>query len=73
MNEFEQQVLSDLATLKSEMKALVGNGQPGRLRMIEEKVDRHESVINRAAGMVGLIGALLTAAHLAVDYLRLRH
>ena len=31
MTEFEAQVLADLSVLKSQMKEVVGNGQPGRI------------------------------------------
>jgi hypothetical protein len=73
MTEFEAQVLSDLAALKAQMKALLGNGQPGRLNVIEAKVERHEALVNRAAGIGALGGVALTAVHLAIDYLRFRH
>jgi hypothetical protein len=72
MTDFEKQVLSDLAALKAEMKALMGNGQPGRLHELEEKVARHEAYANRAAGVGALAGTLLTAVHIAVDYLRFK-
>ena len=73
MTEFENLVLADLAVLKTEMKTLLGNGQPGRLVKMEEKVARHEALLQRAIG-VGAIGGLgLTLVHLGIDYLRLRH
>lgn len=70
MTEFEQQVLKDLATLKSEMRALLGNGQPGRLRQIEQRVEQHEVLVQRVAGMGALVGALLTAVHIGIDMLK---
>ena len=70
MNEFEQQVLADLATLKTEMRALLGNGQPGRLGQIEQRVERHEAVVQRVAGVGALLGALLTAVHVGLDLFR---
>ncbi|HUS19120.1 MAG TPA: hypothetical protein VMZ25_05685 [Terriglobales bacterium] len=72
MNEFEQQVLADLATLKAEMRALLGNGQPGRLRQIEQRVDQHEVMVQRVTGVGALLGALLTAVHVGLDLLRNR-
>ena len=36
--EFKQQVLQDLAVLKSDMYKLVGNGQPGRIKLLEDRV-----------------------------------
>ena len=72
MTEFEKLVLADLAVLKAEMKTLLGNGQPGRLVKMEEKVARHETALQRAIG-VGLFGGFgLTLIHLGVDYLRLK-
>ena len=38
MTDFEKQVLADLAALKTEMHLLLGNGQPGRLREVEQRV-----------------------------------
>jgi hypothetical protein len=73
MTEFEKLVLADLAVLKSEMKSLLGNGQPGRLVKLEEKVTRHETALQRAVGIGALGGLSLTLVHLGIDYLRLRH
>ena len=72
MTEFEGQVLADLSVLKSQMKQLMGIGQPGRLNQLEERVDRHEKSVQRMKGMAGAAGGLLTVFHLAVDYFK-RH
>ena len=73
MTYFEKQVLADLAALKTQMHLLLGNGQPGRLREVELRVERHEAFVQRAAGLGVLLGTLLTLIHLGIDYLRLRH
>jgi hypothetical protein len=73
MTDFERRVLADLATLKSEMKALIGNGQPGRLRHMEDRVERHEAMVQRSIGIAGLLGVVLTLVHLGIDYLKIRH
>jgi hypothetical protein len=73
MTGFEQRVLADLSTLKTEMKTLLGNGQPGRLRQMEERVEKHEALVQRAIGIAGLAGMALTLVHLGIDYLRIRH
>lgn len=59
--EFRERVLTDLATLKQQMKQLVGNGQPGRLAQQEgeigrlwEKVRRQERAIYIAMGGVAV-------------------
>ncbi|HXE91493.1 MAG TPA: hypothetical protein VNK82_11065 [Terriglobales bacterium] len=73
MTEFERQVLADLAVLKEQMRSLVGNGQPGRLRCLEERVERHEALAQRAGGVGALLATLLTLFHAGIDYLRLKH
>lgn len=73
MSEFEKLVLADLAVLKAEMKALLGNGQPGRLVKLEDKVANHETALQRAVGFGTLGGLCLTLVHLGIDYLRLKH
>jgi len=70
---FEEQVLSDLAALKSEMKALLGNGQPGRLRQVEQRVDKHEAVVQRLTGIWTLVAVAVTLLHLGMDYMRIKH
>jgi len=72
MTDFEKTVLADLATLKSEMKQLLGNGQPGRLRQLETRVEDHERVLQRVRGIGALLGVLLTVVHLAIDYLKFK-
>ncbi len=58
--EFEQQVLSDLAILRTQMSTLVGNGQPGRIRELEIRVEKHEKLVQRCMGFLGLLTALST-------------
>ena len=69
MSDFEAQVLSDLAVLKSQMKEIVGNGQPGRLSQLETRMLGHEKSVQRLKGMAAAFGALLTVAHAAIDVL----
>jgi hypothetical protein len=59
MSEFEERVLEDLATLKAQMKSLLGNGQPGRLQQLEERVTQHEGLVQRVAGGGAVVGVLL--------------
>ncbi len=73
MTDFEKQVLADLAALKAQMHSLLGNGQPGRLREVELRVERHEAFVQRAGGIGALLGTVLTLIHLGVDYLKFRH
>ena len=57
--DFEERVLADLVELKALVKTLVGNGQPGRVRLIEERLERHDAVLQRGkALMIALLPAL---------------
>jgi len=73
MTDFEKQVLAELTALKVQMQSLLGNGQPGRLREVERRVERHEAFVQRAGGLGVLVGTVLTLIHLGIDYARLKH
>lgn len=70
MDDFEVTVLSDLAALKSQMAALIGLGQPGRLTILEQRLERHEIYMQRMKGLMGALFVLMTATHIIVDYLK---
>lgn len=70
MTDFEAQVLSDLSALKSQMHALLGVGQPGRLSLLEERVDRHERAVQRIKGVGGLLSVVVTLFHVALDLVK---
>ncbi len=70
MTDYEAQVLSDLSVLKSQMRSLMGIGQPGRLTLLEERVESHERAMQRMKGWAGAMSALLTVVHLSIDYFR---
>ena len=72
MSDFENQVLSDLAVLKSQMRELLGNGQPGRLRELEQRVERHERVVQRLSGVGALLAFLLALLHASADVLKFK-
>jgi hypothetical protein len=69
MTDFEGRVLADLSVLKSQMKEVFGNGQPGRLALLENRMREHEKTVQRIKGMAGAFGGLLTFAHIAIDCL----
>ncbi|HEY0162102.1 MAG TPA: hypothetical protein VGB69_05450 [Edaphobacter sp.] len=48
----------------------MGLGQPGRLTQLEERVERHERSVQPIKGFTTAAGALVTLAHVAIDYLR---
>ena len=64
--EFQREVLDKLVRLETKMDALVGNGQPGRMKMAEDKVavlernDLRNSVYNRLVN--GAISVVISAA-----------
>jgi hypothetical protein len=68
MTEFEGKVLADLSVLKSQMKEVVGNGQPGRLAQLEGRLHEHEKTVQRLKGMAGAFGGMITFAHFAIDF-----
>jgi hypothetical protein len=70
MTEFEGQVLADLSVVKNQINQLLGIGQPGRLTQLEERVEQHERSVQRMKGLVGAVGGVLTALHVAMDYFR---
>jgi len=67
MNEFEMQVLSDLSVLKSQMTALTGDGNGGRIAEIERRMEEHEQNWERAKGFLAAFSILLTLAEVAVQ------
>jgi hypothetical protein len=68
MTEFEAQALADLKVLKSQMEQLMGIGQPGRLNLLEDRVQRHEQAVQRMKGLAAAFGSVLTVLHLAISY-----
>ena len=53
-------ILADLGALKSQMHALLGVGQPGRLQHMEERLARHERTVQRMKGVGGTLSVLFT-------------
>lgn len=64
--EFQREVLDKLVRLETKMDSLVGNGQPGRMKAVEDKVavleknDLRNSFYNRALN--GAISAAISFA-----------
>jgi hypothetical protein len=65
--EFQREVLDKLVRLETKMDSLVGNGQPGRVKIVEDKLailernDFRNSVHNRLVN-----GAISVAVSLAI-------
>ena len=73
MTDFEQKVLEDLSALKVQMHQLMGIGQPGRMQMLEQRVDAHERSMERMRGISGAFGGALALVQLIVFVIRTRH
>jgi len=64
--EFQREVLDKLVRLETKMDSLVGNGQPGRMKLVEDKValleksDMRNTLHNRLVN--GLISAGISVA-----------
>jgi hypothetical protein len=64
--EFQREVLDKLVRLETKMDTLIGNGQPGRMKLVEDKVailernDFRNSVHNRLVN--GVISAGVSVA-----------
>lgn len=64
--EFQREVLDKLVRLETKMDTLVGNGQPGRVKLVEDKVavlernDLRNSMHNRLVN--GAMSAAISAA-----------
>jgi hypothetical protein len=67
--EFQREVLDKLVRLETKMDTLMGNGQPGRMKLVEDKVailernDLRNSVHNRL-----LNGAISAGISLAIAF-----
>jgi hypothetical protein len=68
--EFQREVLDKLVRLETKMDALVGNAQPGRMKIVEDKVamlersDLRNSVHNRLVnGAISAVISLAIALH----------
>ena len=50
------------------MQQLMGIGQPGRLHLLEERVQKHEQAVQRMKGLAAAFGGVLTIVHLGITY-----
>ena len=72
VTDFERQVLEDLAEIKTNLHWLLGNGKPGYLQELTDRVERHERVVQRFTGIGGALAGLVTLVHLGLAYFRTR-
>jgi hypothetical protein len=71
MDGFEERVLSDLSELKAHMRWVVGSGNQGKIQEMEERLNRHETHLQRMMGVGSAIAAVITVMNLIVNFLRL--
>jgi hypothetical protein len=57
--QFKLHVMECLGELRADMKSIVGNGQPGRLNKLEDKVNKHDLYIAGAVGAAVLLTYIL--------------
>lgn len=69
-HEFQQQVLEKLGRLEANMEMLVGDGQPGRMKIAEDKIfvlersDIRRGVFDRlVSAVIATIVSVLIALH----------
>lgn len=73
MTDFEQKVLEELSALKVQMHQLMGVGQPGRLHLLEERVQCHEQNMQRMKGLVAAYSGALAVVQIMVSYMGGKH
>ncbi len=60
---FEQRVIDRLARIETELRflrtELIGDGQPGKLALMERRIGQLEGRADRQAGVVGAIAAIV--------------
>jgi hypothetical protein len=61
-NDFQCEVLEKLARLEAKMETLLGSGQPGRMSVIEARVNTLERNDVRRGVYDRLVNAVLTSA-----------
>jgi hypothetical protein len=66
---FRMYVVRSLEHLKTQMDMLVGNGQPGRITALEDRVGRHEKFVWVVTGGGVILGWLLH--YILVNVMRL--
>ena len=64
------QVAHDLSVMKNQMSTLLGDGNSGRIAVIEDRVDQHERSLQRAKGFAVAISAVFTLIQCVVELLR---
>ncbi len=72
MSEFEADVLERLTKIQTQVTALVGNGQPGTISKMEDRLRLVENNQNNMRGRMTVISALGAFVGAGIDLL-IRH
>ena len=70
VDQFEERVLADLSELKAHMRWVVGNGNQGKIQEIEERLQRHETHLQRMMGVGSALAAAITVLNLVANFMR---
>lgn len=58
MEDVINQIARDIAVIKNQMESLVGNGQPGRIKELEDKVDEVQASQNKVKGAMWIVSIM---------------
>ena len=62
----QENITNVQSVMQEDMKHLIGNGQPGRISVLESKVSDLEDKKNRVYGIISAIGVLWIVAEAAL-------
>jgi len=65
--------LTTVDELKAHMRWVVGNGNQGKIQEIEERLNRHETHLQRLVGVGSAMAVAITVMNLVVNFLKLHH
>jgi hypothetical protein len=73
---FEEKVIFALSEMNTKIEGLVGNGQPGRIAIIENRISElktaHDKSAGRNAVLASLWGSLVALIIVIIDFLARR-
>lgn len=63
-NEFQDRVIEKLTRLETHMEGLIGNGQPGRITKLEDRIESLDDRWKWSAGVItGVSGTISAIVH----------
>jgi hypothetical protein len=73
MRAGNQPGLTAVIELKAHMRWVVGNGNQGKIQEMEERLNRHETHLQRLVGVGSALAAAITVMNLVANFLKLHH